>query len=81
MSVFYATCLIGLFFFFCYLLASEASLSFALSPTHLTSAGAVIGGANMVAIHLARYRRWRCVNGFHRGGGFRHDPSRWFVDY
>lgn len=53
LSVFYATCLIGLFFVMLLPIGFGSISILHSSPAHLTADGAVRGGSNMVAINLA----------------------------
>ncbi len=73
-SVFYATGFIGYFYILTFIIGFGAILLVSTNPDFKDATGALIGGNNMAAVHLADAVGGSLFLGFHLGGGLRHHP-------
>ena len=85
-SVLYATGFIGYFYILTFIIGFGAILLVSTNPAFKDAAGALLGGNNMAAVHLANAVGWQYLPGLHLGGsvrdhsgsGCRSDPGRCF---
>lgn len=75
-SVFWATGFMGYFYFLTFIIGFGAILLVGANPAFKDASGALIGGTNMAAVHLAKRRGRQHLPGLYLCGCLRHDSGR-----